>query len=67
LNRETLRRGKEAQTIVENWRQEYNNYRLHSSLGYLAPSEFARGYYEKDQTTEGNQLSKPEASWCKWC
>ncbi len=48
LNREIFRNGKEAQAIVENWRQEYNNYRPHSSLGYLTPSEFARRYYEKN-------------------
>jgi len=51
LNRESFRNGKEAQTIVEAWRQEYNNYRPHSSLGYLTPSEFARRYYEKNQVT----------------
>ena len=50
LNREIFRSGKEAQTIVENWRQEYNNYRPHSSLGYLTPVEFARRYYENNQT-----------------
>jgi len=44
LNREIFRNGKEAQTIVETWRQEYNNYRPHSSLGYLTPAEFARRY-----------------------
>jgi len=37
---------------VENWRQEYNNYRPHSSLDYLTPSEFARRYYEKIRVTE---------------
>jgi len=30
-----------VQTIVDNWRQEYNNFRPHSSLGYLTPVEFA--------------------------
>jgi len=30
LNREVFRNGREAQAIVENWRQEYNNYRPHS-------------------------------------
>ncbi len=55
LNREIFRNGKEAQTIVENWRQEYNNHRPHSSLGYLSPSEFARTYYERIPDKEANQ------------
>jgi len=55
LNREVFRNGREAQVIVENWRQEYNNYRPHSSLDYLTPSEFARRYYEKNQVIEANQ------------
>ncbi len=56
LNREIFRNGREAQVIVENWRQEYNNYRPHSSLDYLTPSEFARQYYEKNQEKEAMQL-----------
>ena len=28
-------------TVVDAWRGEYNNYRPHSSPGYLAPLEFA--------------------------
>ena len=55
LNREVFRNGKEAQAIVGNWRQEYNNYRPHSSLGYKPPAEFARRYYEKNQITEVKQ------------
>jgi len=55
LNREVFRNGKEAQTIVEAWRQEYNNHRPHSSLGYLTPAEFAGRYYEKNQVTEVKQ------------
>ena len=31
----------EARTIVEAWRHDYNHLRPHSSLGYLAPEEFA--------------------------
>ena len=31
----------EAQEIVEAWRQEYNLFRPHSSLGYLTPAEYA--------------------------
>jgi hypothetical protein len=44
-----------CQTIVKNWRQEYNNYRPHSSLGYLTPSEFAKRYYENKQAEEATQ------------
>jgi transposase InsO family protein len=55
LNREIFRNGKEAQAIVENWRQEYNNYRPHSSLGYLTPAEFAGRYYDKNQAEETGQ------------
>jgi putative transposase len=31
----------EARRIVEEWRQEYNSFRPHSSLGDLTPQEFA--------------------------
>ena len=31
----------EAATIVEVWRQGYNQERPHSSLGYQMPAEFA--------------------------
>jgi len=55
LNREIFRNGKEAQAIVENWRQEYNNYRPHSSLDYLTPVEFAKRYYERNQVREVKQ------------
>ena len=41
LNREIFRNGLEAQIVIENWRQEYNHYRPHSSLGYMTPEEFA--------------------------
>jgi len=55
LNREVFRNGKEAQVIVEAFRQEYNNYRPHSSLGYQMPAEFARRYYERNQITKIKQ------------
>jgi putative transposase len=32
----------EAQSICEQWRQEYNQYRPHSSLNYMTPDEFIR-------------------------
>jgi len=59
---EIFRNGREAQVIVENWRQEYNNYRPHSSLDYLTPSEFARRYYEKNQVTEVKQQAEKAGS-----
>jgi len=62
LNREIFRNGKEAQAIVEAFRQEYNNYRPHSSLGYLTPAEFARRYYDKNQITEVKQPAEKAGS-----
>src|SRR5215212_9219785 len=41
LNRWIFAHGREAQTIIEQWRQEYNHRRPHSSLAYLSPSAFA--------------------------
>ena len=32
---------REARSLIEEWRHRYNNYRPHSSLGGLTPSEFA--------------------------
>ena len=32
---------RETQTIIEDWRDEYNYYRPHSALGYMAPAAFA--------------------------
>jgi len=55
LNREVFRNGREAQVMVENWRQEYNNYRPHSLLDYLTPAEFARRYCENKQAEEAGQ------------
>ena len=31
-----------AQVIIGDWKDEYNHHRLHSSLGYLTPAEYAR-------------------------
>lgn len=41
LNRWVFADGREAQTIIEQWRQEYNHHRPHSSLGYTPPAAFA--------------------------
>jgi transposase InsO family protein len=43
LNREIFTSPREAQHVVENWRCEYNEFRPHSSLGYLTPAQFTSG------------------------
>ena len=41
LNMELFRNVREAQEIVDAWKEEYNERRPHSSLGNLTPKEFA--------------------------
>jgi len=38
LNREIFYTLKEAQILIERWRQEYNTIRPHSALGYRPPT-----------------------------
>ena len=33
---------RDAQSLIEAWREDYNHYRPHSSIGNLTPREFAR-------------------------
>lgn len=42
LNREIFHSLFEAEVILEDWRNEYNSERPHSSLRYLTPDEYAR-------------------------
>jgi len=39
----------EAQVLVKDWRIEYNTVRLHSTLGYLAPTDFAKAWTASHQ------------------
>lgn len=41
LNREIFYSLREAQLMAEDWREHYNSERIHSSLGYMTPDEFA--------------------------
>ena len=41
LNREIFYTLREASVLLEDWRQEYNTERIHSSLDYRTPAEFA--------------------------
>jgi putative transposase len=34
----------EAQVLVEDWRQDYNQHRPHSALGMMTPAQFGTGY-----------------------
>ena len=52
LNQETFRNGKEDREIIEAWRQEYNDYRPHSSLGGLTPSQFVEQSQRNRNTEE---------------
>jgi len=38
LNGEIFDTLTEAQVLTERWRQEYNRFRLHNSLGYRSPA-----------------------------
>jgi putative transposase len=44
LNQEIFISIEQASIVLENWREEYNNYRPHSALGGLSPSEYMRRY-----------------------
>ena len=37
-----------ARQVIEEWRQEYNGERPHSSLGYLTPKQFAQSFLTAD-------------------
>lgn len=51
LNRELFTSLQEAIVITEEWRQEYNRYRPHSSLDYLSPQEALEKWKNKDTLT----------------
>ena len=48
LNRELFSSVLEAQVILDDWRDEYNNLRPHSSLKYQSPVAFASSWKEKE-------------------
>ena len=55
LNMEIFTTVDQAREVIENWRMEYNEFRPHSSLGYLTPKEYAARY-------EGNLRATPSGS-----
>lgn len=51
LNAEWWGSLREAQNVIEQWREHYNTRRPHSSLGYWTPMQFAHHWYS--QNTNG--------------
>jgi transposase InsO family protein len=47
---------REAQVRLEVWRRDWNQQRLHSSLGYVPPDEFAAGWVASSNVTAENAL-----------
>lgn len=57
LNREVFYSLKEARLLIENFRQEYNRIRPHSSLNYNAPLAFIKSSESKNASFQPVQLS----------
>ena len=58
LNMEAFASVKEAQALANMWRDDYNQERPHSSLGYLTPVEF-RERCGQGATTVGSEQTRP--------
>lgn len=48
LNEHWFMSMRHARQVIEEWRQEYNGERPHSSLGYLTPNRFAESFLTAD-------------------
>ncbi|MEI7298184.1 IS3 family transposase [Paraburkholderia tropica] len=46
-----------ARRLIEEWRVEYNTERPHSSLGYLAPVQFAQAHAAKESLTSDSNCA----------
>jgi len=51
LNRELFLHIDELRYVADRWRMDYNHYRPHSSLGYMAPAAFAAKSLEQGSAT----------------
>jgi transposase InsO family protein len=51
LNMHVFTDGRHAREVVENWRNEYNEFRPHSSLDYMTPAEFASHWHNSGRPT----------------
>jgi len=50
LNQNWFKSIDEARTVINKWREEYNNFRPHSSLNMRSPKQFTDKYYENYET-----------------
>ena len=62
LNRELFLHIDELRYVADRWRMDYNHHRPHSSLGYLAPAEFAAECLEQGSATLGLPQDKDKCS-----
>ena len=51
LNRELFLHIDELRYVADRWRMDYNHYRPHSSLNYMAPAAFAAMFQSSDSAT----------------
>ena len=56
LNDNQFRTIVEAQTVIEAWRKDYNEERLHTSLGGRTPAEFAAEFRSNSQRKDTEEL-----------
>ena len=63
LNRELFLHIDELRYVVDRWRMDYNHYRPHSSLDYMAPAAFAATCLE--QGSGSLRLTKDKQSECE--
>ena len=59
LNLESFTSLYEARTLIEKWRESYNQVRLHSALGNLPPAS----WLQKQQTAAGTLHSQLALTW----
>jgi putative transposase len=61
----------EAQVLIEDWRQDYNEHRPHSALGMMTPAAFATAYAQRltpatettagERSDQGNRTASSQA------
>ena len=56
MNLEYFRCLTEARVMADEWKWKWNNRRLHGSLGYLTPTEFAQSLSEEKSSPRGGRM-----------